>query len=222
METQTWCPWPILCSATALQPLGNLTTLPATTTVNYSSTGAAITTWESSSRSLPGFKRDKGAQRDTLLPFPPTNINFQVIRLISSRSKWLTKFFLHFPSLQAAVKAYELRTKNKAELTKQLEELKQELASLKVQKIAGGAAGKLTKISAVRKAIARVMTVITQTQRAQLRLFYQKKNFLPLDLRVKKTRAIRRRLTKHEASIKTVKQQKKETHFPLRKYAIKA
>ncbi|KAF9313178.1 60S ribosomal protein L35 [Podila horticola] len=124
--------------------------------------------------------------------------------------------------ITAAVKAYELRTKNKAELTKQLEELKQELASLKVQKIAGGAAGKLTKISAVRKAIARVMTVITQTQRAQLRLFYQKKNFLPLDLRVKKTRAIRRRLTKHEASIKTVKQQKKETHFPLRKYAIKA
>ncbi|KAF8980312.1 60S ribosomal protein L35 [Haplosporangium bisporale] len=132
------------------------------------------------------------------------------------------QFFLHFSFLQAAVKAYELRTKNKAELTKQLEELKQELASLKVQKIAGGAAGKLTKISAVRKAIARVMTVITQTQRAQLRLFYQKKNFLPLDLRVKKTRAIRRRLTKHEASIKTVKQQKKETHFPLRKYAIKA
>ncbi|KAG0294900.1 60S ribosomal protein L35 [Linnemannia gamsii] len=126
------------------------------------------------------------------------------------------------PVTRAAVKAYELRTKNKAELTKQLEELKQELASLKVQKVAGGSAGKLTKISAVRKAIARVMTVITQTQRAQLRLFYQKKNFLPLDLRVKKTRAIRRRLTKHEASVKTVKQQKKDAHFPLRKYAVKA
>ncbi|KAF9904500.1 60S ribosomal protein L35 [Linnemannia zychae] len=124
--------------------------------------------------------------------------------------------------LAAAVKAYELRTKNKAELSKQLEELKQELASLKVQKVAGGSAGKLTKISAVRKSIARVMTVITQTQRAQLRLFYQKKNFLPLDLRVKKTRAIRRRLTKHEASVKTVKQQKKDAHFPLRKYAVKA
>ncbi|KAF9987994.1 60S ribosomal protein L35 [Mortierella antarctica] len=133
----------------------------------------------------------------------------------------LTDSALLFPK-QAAVKAYELRTKNKAELTKQLEELKQELASLKVQKIAGGSAGKLTKISAVRKSIARVMTVITQTQRAQLRLFYQKKNFLPLDLRVKKTRAIRRRLTKNEAALKTVKQQKKETHFPLRKYAIKA
>ncbi|KAG0297655.1 60S ribosomal protein L35 [Dissophora globulifera] len=122
----------------------------------------------------------------------------------------------------AVVKAHELRTKNKAELTKQLEELKQELASLKVQKVAGGSASKLTRISAVRKSIARVMTVITQTQRAQLRIFYQKKNFLPLDLRVKKTRAIRRRLTKNEAARKTVKQQKKDTHFPLRKYAIKA
>ncbi|KAF9907199.1 60S ribosomal protein L35, partial [Lobosporangium transversale] len=122
----------------------------------------------------------------------------------------------------AAVKAHELRTKNKAELTKQLEELKQELAALKVQKVAGGSSSKLTRISAVRKSIARVLTVITQTQRAQLRIFYQKKNFLPLDLRVKKTRAIRRRLTKHEASRKTVKQQKKDTHFPLRKYAVKA
>ncbi|KAF8977321.1 60S ribosomal protein L35, partial [Entomortierella lignicola] len=118
----------------------------------------------------------------------------------------------------AVVKAYELRTKNKAELTKQLEELKQELSSLRVQKVAG----KVTKIANVRKSIARVLTVITQTQRSQLRLFYQKKNFLPLDLRVKKTRAIRRRLTKHESAIKTVKQQKKDTHFPLRKYAIKA
>jgi large subunit ribosomal protein L35e len=39
-----------------------------------------------------------------------------------------------------------LRTKNKAELTKQLEELKQELASLKVQKVAGGSSSKLTKM----------------------------------------------------------------------------
>jgi large subunit ribosomal protein L35e len=35
------------------------------------------------------------------------------------------------------VKAYELRTKNKEELNKQLEELKQELASLRVQQVSG-------------------------------------------------------------------------------------
>lgn len=47
----------------------------------------------------------------------------------------------------------------------------------------------------VRKSIARVLTVITQKQRQNLREFYKGKNYLPLDLRYKKTRAIRRRLT---------------------------
>ncbi|KAF9431581.1 60S ribosomal protein L35 [Entomortierella beljakovae] len=148
-------------------------------------------------------------------------VKYDILNLCSY-SNVQTTSLVDLPSMMAPVKAYELRTKNKAELTKQLEELKGELASLKVQKVAGGSASKLTKISDVRKSIARVLTVITQTQRDQLRLFYKKKNFLPLDLRVKKTRAIRRRLTKHESSIKTVKQQKKDTHFPLRKYAIKA
>jgi hypothetical protein len=46
---------------------------------------------------------------------------------------------VQFLSFQVAVKAHELRNKNKAELTKQLDELKQELASLRVQKITGGA-----------------------------------------------------------------------------------
>ncbi|KAJ3286320.1 60S ribosomal protein L35 [Borealophlyctis nickersoniae] len=122
----------------------------------------------------------------------------------------------------AKVKTFELRKKTKADLTKQLEDLKQELASLRVQKIAGGAASKLSKIHDVRKSIARVNTVISQTQREQLRIFYKAKKFLPLDLRPKKTRAIRRRLTVSEATRKTVKQQKRATHFPLRKYAVKA
>ncbi|KNC99884.1 ribosomal protein L29 [Spizellomyces punctatus DAOM BR117] len=122
----------------------------------------------------------------------------------------------------AKVKTYELRNKTKADLTKQLDELKQELASLRVQKVAGGAASKLAKIHDVRKSIARVNTVISQTQRDQLRIFYKGKKYIPLDLRPKKTRAIRRRLTAFEATRKTVRQQKRETHFPLRKYAVKA
>lgn len=73
----------------------------------------------------------------------------------------------------------------------------------------------------VRKSVARVLTVINATQRQQLRIFYKGKKYLPLDLRVKATRAIRRRLTKHESTRKTLKAQKKETHFPKRKYAIK-
>lgn len=66
------------------------------------------------------------------------------------------------------------------------------------------------------------MTVITQLQRDNLRVFYQDKKYKPLDLRVKKTRAIRRRLSAEEASRKTERQMKKLRHFPQRKYAVKA
>lgn len=82
---------------------------------------------------------------------------------------------------------------------KQLEEFKQELASLRVQKIAGGASSKVTKIHDVRKNIARVLTVINQSQREAVREHYKGKR-TPLDLRVKQTRALRRKLSKHEAT----------------------
>ncbi|OJA19017.1 hypothetical protein AZE42_00385 [Rhizopogon vesiculosus] len=120
------------------------------------------------------------------------------------------------------VKAYELQSKSKNDLTKQLSELKNELLSLRVQKILGGSASKLTRINVVRKSIARVLTVMNQKQRQNLREFYKNKKYLPLDLRPKKTRAIRRRLTKRESSLKTLKQKKKDIHFPIRKYAVKA
>ncbi|KAI8141223.1 ribosomal L29 protein-domain-containing protein [Fennellomyces sp. T-0311] len=129
---------------------------------------------------------------------------------------------LHSTRTNAVVKAYELRNKNKAELLKTLDEQKQHLASLRVQKVAGGSASRLHEIGTARKNIARTLTVINQTQREQLRLFYQKKKYIPLDLRVKKTRAMRRALTPYERKLKTVKQQKKLNHFPLRKYAVKA
>lgn len=73
----------------------------------------------------------------------------------------------------------------------------------------------------VRKSIARVLTVINANQRAQLRLFYKNKKYLPLDLRPKLTREIRRRLTKHERTQTTDKQRKRAIHFPARKYAVK-
>lgn len=74
----------------------------------------------------------------------------------------------------------------------------------------------------VRKSIARVLTVINANQRAQLRIFYKNKKYLPLDLRAKQTRAIRRRMTKHEATMITEKQKKKQSHFPQRNFAVKA
>ena len=73
----------------------------------------------------------------------------------------------------------------------------------------------------LRKSIARVLTYINAQQRSQLRLLYKGKKYLPLDLRPKKTRAIRRRLSKHEATLVSEKQRKRQIHFPMRKYAIK-
>ncbi|KAF2255641.1 60S ribosomal protein L35, partial [Trematosphaeria pertusa] len=119
-------------------------------------------------------------------------------------------------------KTSQLWSKSKDDLNNQLQELKSELIQLRTSKVAGGASTKLTRIHDVRKGIARVLTVINANQRAQLRLFYKNKKYIPLDLRPKQTRAIRRRLTKHEASLVTEKQKKKQMHFPQRKYAVKA
>merc|ERR1712091_745452 len=122
------------------------------------------------------------------------------------------------------VKCYELRkqSKSKADLTKQLDELKTELANLRVAKVTGGAASKLSKIKVVRKNIARVLTVINETQKGALRQHYETMKYAPLDLRPKKTRAIRRRLTKFEQDKKTNRQSKFDALFPLRRYAVRA
>ncbi|KAI9846097.1 MAG: 60S ribosomal protein L35 [Sclerophora amabilis] len=120
------------------------------------------------------------------------------------------------------VKTGPLWNKSKEDLKKQLDELKTELGQLRVQKIAGGSTSKLNKIHDLRKSIAKVLTIINSKQRAQLRLFYQKKKYLPLDLRPKQTRAMRRQLSKEDASRITQRQKKRQTHFPARKFAVKA
>lgn len=101
----------------------------------------------------------------------------------------------------ARIKVHELRSKSKTDLLNQLKDLKAELALLRVAKVTGGAPNKLSKIKVVRLSIAQVLTVISQKQKAALREAYKSKKFLPLDLRPKKTRAIRRRLTKHQVLV---------------------
>lgn len=73
----------------------------------------------------------------------------------------------------------------------------------------------------IRKSIARVLTVINLKQRQQLRLFYKNKKYLPLDLRAKQTRAIRRRLSKEDASRVLEKTKKRQQHFSQRNYFVK-
>ncbi|KAF7517925.1 hypothetical protein G7054_g13651 [Neopestalotiopsis clavispora] len=118
------------------------------------------------------------------------------------------------------VKANALWSKSKEDLLKQLGELKTDLGQLRIQKINSSGA-KLNRIHDIRKSIARVLTVINLKQRSQLRLFYKNKKYLPLDLRAKQTRAIRRRLSPAEASAKLDKTKKRNVHFPQRKYAVK-
>jgi large subunit ribosomal protein L35e len=74
----------------------------------------------------------------------------------------------------------------------------------------------------VRKSIARVLTVLTNQKREALKEHYSTFKHKPLDLRPKKTRAIRRRLTKEQINKKTLRQAKKDRAFPMRKYAVKA
>merc|ERR1711988_1777921 len=108
--------------------------------------------------------------------------------------------------------------KGKEELTKQLDDLKMELAQLRVAKVTGGAASKLSKIRVMRKSIARVHIVMAQKQKENLRKFYKDKKFKPLDLRPKKTRAMRKALTRHEKGLKTSKELRRLRAFPVRKF----
>ena len=97
--------------------------------------------------------------------------------------------------------------------------MKQELANLKVQKLQKPS---LPRIHTVRKNIAKVLTVINLNQRDNVKAYYQGKKYIPTDLRAKKTRALRRKLTKFEASRLTDKARKQKITFARRNYAIKA
>lgn len=102
-------------------------------------------------------------------------------------------------------------------------ELKTELASLRVAQVTGGAPARLAKIGVVRKNIARVLTVYNQLAKSKLReKLVSEGKTLPVALRAKKTRAIRRRLTPAQANKKTLKQQKKDAHFYPKVFALKA
>eukprot|EP01147_Barroeca_monosierra_P000912 gene912-4173_t len=119
-------------------------------------------------------------------------------------------------------KAKQLRQKTKDDILKQLNDYKAELASLRVDQITGGSASKIGKIKSVRRSIAVVKTVLQEQTRAALRKHFNSAKYKPLDLRPKKTRAIRRQLTRKEASRITLRQRKHRIHFPKRVFAVKA
>merc|ERR1712183_248510 len=103
-----------------------------------------------------------------------------------------------------------------------LNEQRKELSDLAVAKVTGGAASKIAKIKSVRKNIARILTVHNQDQKYAIRKAVKNCEYLPKDLRRKKTRAMRRNLTKKQRECRTMKQIKKDKAFPNRCFAVKA
>ena len=123
--------------------------------------------------------------------------------------------------MAVGIAAGELRNLTQEELVTKLRESKEELFNLRFQ----GATGQLEnhgRLRAVRKDIARTLTVMNQEAKNSIRKHYASKgDKMPLDLRSKKTRAMRRRLTPAQAAKKTVKAAKKAANFPKRVYAIR-
>ena len=81
---------------------------------------------------------------------------------------------------------------------------------------------KLTMIKQVRKNIAKVLTVLSEKRIASARDAFKKKRHTPVDLRQKKNRAFRRRLSPFEKNKMTVRAQKKVQTTKQRKYALAA
>ncbi len=120
------------------------------------------------------------------------------------------------------VVASELRGKGKEDLVKQLDELKKELFQLRVSKVTGGSNTQLLNIGKVRKGISRVLSVISQTEKSELRKYYADKQYTPKNLRQKHSRAFRRQLSKEEKTIKSRRTARKNSAFPQRKFALLA
>ena len=140
------------------------------------------------------------------------------------------------------ISAAEYRKKKNNELIADLKKLREELQKIRFNKQSGTAVSKLSKIKSLRKQIARVLTIIRENTKNEVisKLLTKEKKevkddkeetitttiknlkmkHIPLDLRPKKTRAMRRRLTKFENKLVTLKQLKRKLKFPKRKFAV--
>ena len=139
------------------------------------------------------------------------------------------------------VSAKEYRKKNNKELLDDLKKLREDLQTIRFTKVSGTAVAKLAKIKILRKQIARVLTILRENKKAEViknlrtKVTKEKKDdkeevkttiknlkmkHIPLDLRPKLTRAKRRRMTKFERKLLTLRQLKRKLNFPMRKFAV--
>ena len=136
----------------------------------------------------------------------------------------------------------EYRKKNTADLLNDLKKLREELQKIRFTKSSGTAVAKLSKIKDLRKQIARILTIVRENRKEDVikRLTERTKKeekdgkeeeikttiknlklkHIPLDLRPKLTRAKRRRMTKFERKLVTLRQLKRKLNFPMRKFAV--
>ena len=138
--------------------------------------------------------------------------------------------------------AKEYRKKNTSDLLNDLKKLREDLLKIRFTKGTGTAVAKLTKIKELRKQIARILTIIRENRKEEVVKGLREKvtkeekdgkeeevkttiknlklKHIPLDLRPKLTRAMRRRMTKFERKLVTLRQLKRKLNFPMRKFAV--
>merc|ERR1711893_412672 len=143
-----------------------------------------------------------------------------LISRVSSRT--YRPHFLKMAEKTKCFRAKNIRGSTPAELQTKLDDFRQELANLRVASVTQSGAGKLGKIRETRKNIAKVLTVMNQIQKEQLQKFYRGKKVKPVDLKPRKTRAMRKALNKHEESLKNLKTIRRERRTALKNFAIKA
>ena len=120
------------------------------------------------------------------------------------------------------IRVRELREKSKDDLLKQLTDYKKELSQLRVAKKMGNAPTKIARIGGMRKNIARILTVLNQTERDNLRKFYSdNKQAMPKSLKPKLTHRRRLALKASEKNRKTRRQARMSAKYPMRKFAVK-
>ena len=123
--------------------------------------------------------------------------------------------------MSSRLRTSDLRSKDKTELLKQLSEFKKELSQLRVAQQVSGNAAKLGKIHVMRKNVARILTVLNQNERENLRKYYQDKKWQPKHLRAKLTHRRRLALKPNESRRKTRKQLRVAAKYPKRVFAVK-
>ena len=124
-------------------------------------------------------------------------------------------------SLAVTVTAKTIQAKSRGLILKDLKTYREELNKLRVAALTQGPS-RAAAVKGVRKNIARSLTIAHKKHRDIVRKSLKDSKFKPKDLRVKKTRALRRALTPSERAIKTLRQKKRAAYAESRKFAIQA